>query len=1201
MALRLQRVLKGQLGKWSAGRIVAVISTCVLLGLASDGQRGWAQAQNSTTHPPIITTNQWSLGVPVIVSANASGVAGDGTSLHANFSPDSTHVLFYSNATNLVPGATNGQQQVYIKDLITGVVQLVSADANGKEANGMSAAPNNSVQVRMFSPDGTKVVFESNAMNLVPNGTDGTMEIFLKDLTTGAVTLVSADVNGNQADFGSTDFSFSPDGTKVVFDSSADNLVPGGSRGQQIFIKDLTTQAVTLVSADGNGIMSNGVSGWPVFSPDGNAVAFFSSASNLVPGGTASQQIFRKDLVTQAVTLVSADANGNMGDGESRWAMFSPDGGKVAFNSISTNFVAGATTVDQVYVKDLASGAITLVSADATGAVANSSSQLAMFSADGAKIAFHSGATNLVQGTSSEQVFVKDLVTGAVMLALTDANGAPVSGFSDDPNFSADHLALAFESDAGSVGVPSGTVQIILRPIFTPTGAVVDSPSAITLTTAGQLSFSDLDGDDTHTASVAAQGGDLGMLTATVSQDSTGTGSGVINWNYQVDEGQVRALSANAADAFTVTLTDSQGCTATVAMVVTALPRDFSVVNANSGNVSTSNTTSSCITDTTTALSSSQNPSVFGQAVTFTATVSPVRAVGATPTGTVTFLDGGSAIGSGTVSGGMATLTTSVLAVGNHTVTVSYGGDGNFNGSVGSLSGNPQIVTPASTAVVVSSSQNASVFGQAVTFTATVSAIAPGAGTPTGTVTFLDGDGVMGTRTLSAGMGSFTTSALAVGSHPITVSYGGDGNFNGNSGSLGGSAQIVAKASTTTTVSTSQNASVFGQAVTFTATVSAMAPGAGTPTGTATFLDGDGAIGSATLNGGVATFTTSALAVASHTVTVNYGGDGNFNGGSGSLSGNPQVVTKASTVTTVSSSQNPSVWGQAVTFTATVSAMAPGAGLPTGTVTFLDGSSAIGTATLSGGTASFTSSALAVTNHGISASYGGDGNFNGGSGSLSGNPQVVGKASTATAVSSSQNVSVLGQTVTFTATVAPLAPGAGAPTGTVTFSDGATLLATVALSSTGTATSSTSALAVKGHTITAVYSGDGNFNGSSGSVTQTVGYSICVLYDQTRTVHGGATYPIKLALCDANGADISSSAIVLHATAIMMLSNFVGTPDSPGNANPDNDFRFDSTLGASGGYIYNLSTAGLDAGTYSLQFTAGADPLPHSVAFGVHR
>src|SRR4029077_11163836 len=262
----------------------------------------------------------------------------------------------------------------------------------------------------------------------------------------------------------------------------------------------------------------------------------------------------------------------------------------------------------------------------------------------------------------------------------------------------------------------------------------------------------------------------------------------------------------------------------------------------------------------------------------FSATVSPVAPATGVPSGTVTFLDGGSPIGTGTLSGGVATFATSALAVGNHTITTSYGGDGNFNGSTGSLTGNPQVVNKTNSTTTVTSSQNPSIFGQSVIFTATVSPVAPGAGTPTGTVTFLDGGSPIGTGTLSGGVATFATSALAVGNHTITTSYGGDGNFNGSTGSLTGNPQVVNKTNSTTTVTSSQNPSIFGQSVIFTATVSPVAPGAGTPTGTVTFLDGGSPIGTGTLSGGVATFATSALTVGNHTITTSYGGDGNFNG-----------------------------------------------------------------------------------------------------------------------------------------------------------------------------------------------------------------------------------------------------------------------------------------------------------------------------------
>src|SRR5207248_3108285 len=145
--------------------------------------------------------------------------------------------------------------------------------------------------------------------------------------------------------------------------------------------------------------------------------------------------------------------------------------------------------------------------------------------------------------------------------------------------------------------------------------------------------------------------------------------------------------------------------------------------------------------------------------------------------------------------------------------------------------------------------------------------------------------------------------------------------------------QTVNKADTTTALVSLANPSVFGQAVTFTATVTAVAPGAGTPTGTVTFKDGTTTLGTGALSGGQATFTTSALSVTTHTITATYGSDTNFN--SSTSSALSQVVNKADTTTAVVSAANPSKFGQSVMFTATVSVTSPGStavALPTGTV-----------------------------------------------------------------------------------------------------------------------------------------------------------------------------------------------------------------------------------------------------------------------------
>src|SRR5262249_58437238 len=130
------------------------------------------------------------------------------------------------------------------------------------------------------------------------------------------------------------------------------------------------------------------------------------------------------------------------------------------------------------------------------------------------------------------------------------------------------------------------------------------------------------------------------------------------------------------------------------------------------------------------------------------------------------------------------------------------------------------------------------------------------------------------------------------------------------------------------------------------------APGSGTPTGTVTFLDGTTVLGTGSLSGGTASFSTAALSVSGHSITASYGGDGNFTTSTSAVL--TQTVNQDGTSTSLASSANPSVFGQTVIFTATVTANAPGRGTPTGTMTFLDGTTVLGTSSLSGGTASFT-------------------------------------------------------------------------------------------------------------------------------------------------------------------------------------------------------------------------------------------------------
>ncbi len=222
----------------------------------------------------------------------------------------------------------------------------------------------------------------------------------------------------------------------------------------------------------------------------------------------------------------------------------------------------------------------------------------------------------------------------------------------------------------------------------------------------------------------------------------------------------------------------------------------------------------------------------------------------------------------------------------------------------------------------------------------------------------------MGTSSLSGGNAAFSTSSLGAGTHTITARYGGATEFAG--ATSGGVSEQVNLVATTTTLNSSSPSTVSGSPVTFTAVVSS---DHGTPTGTVTFADRTTVIGTGTLSGGTAIFVTSNLSVGSHLITATYGGDDTTFAVSTSTAV-VLTVTKTPTLTTLSSSPNPSMFGQAITFSATVTATL---GTPTGAIQFMDGSTVIGTAALSGTTATLKiEGGLSVGTHQFTASYSGD-------------------------------------------------------------------------------------------------------------------------------------------------------------------------------------------------------------------------------------
>ncbi|MGA3213889.1 MAG: Ig-like domain-containing protein, partial [Terriglobales bacterium] len=541
------------------------------------------------------------------------------------------------------------------------------------------------------------------------------------------------------------------------------------------------------------------------------------------------------------------------------------------------------------------------------------------------------------------------------------------------------------------------------------------------------------------------------MVTLTATDPGSGsTGSGVYYTAYEVDSGGYYLYTG----------------TFTVSAIGSHTVYFYSVDNA--GNVESTVSTSFTVLNATSAtLTSSANPSTGGETVTFTATVKP--AAGGTPTGYITFYNGSTSIGILALSGGVAKLNYSALTAGTHSMTAVYAGSSTDATSTSAALS--QVVNYDTTTTVLTASPNPSTSGQTVALTATVTPHNVVAAT--GEVSFYSGTTLLGNVALSGGVATLNH-AFTGGSYSLSAKY--DGSNYKSASTSPAVTQTVSKLMSGTALASSLNPSVYGQSVTFTATVTPSGPPA--PTGTVAFssngtaMTGCSAVTvSATTH--TAACTTTALAVGTDSIEAVYAGDANY----------LTSVSQATSTTAVTASPaSPSTGGETVTFTATVTPQF--GGTISGDVTFLNGSTSIGiVAVNTAGVAKLNYATLtAGSTHSITAVYAGSTNI-----ATSTSPVLsytVNYDTTTTVLTSSPNPSTTVQSVTLTATVTP---GNGvAATGEVSFYSGTTLLGNAALSG-GVATLAHTFTTTGTYSLTAKYDGS-YFKSASTStaITQTV-------------------------------------------------------------------------------------------------------------------
>ncbi|MBI1919481.1 MAG: PD40 domain-containing protein [Geobacter sp.] len=375
------------------------------------------------------------------VSTDTDSLFGSGASTTAATSGDGRFVAFESAADNLVPGDTNGYNDIFVRDRLTGKTDRVSIGSDGNQANGASRLP-------AISSDGRFVAFASLASNLVPNDTNNAEDVFVHDRTTGITERVSLSNSGAEGAGVSYSPAVSGDGRFVAFVSSAANLVLGDTNGlEDVFVRDRSTGTTERVSVTSSGGQSNGKSLNPAISPDGRFVVF-SSAGSLAGGALPVTNIYLRDRASGTTELVSHMTG--FGFSYSNIAAISVDGRYVAFDSSGMVIAHSMRKPYNVFVHDRATGSDEAISIDWNGVLQGGSAPA--ISADGRYVAFQSTGALLPEDVNGlSDVYQFDRQTRRMERISTNCAGALGNGNSQRPAIAADGWLVAFDSLASNL------------------------------------------------------------------------------------------------------------------------------------------------------------------------------------------------------------------------------------------------------------------------------------------------------------------------------------------------------------------------------------------------------------------------------------------------------------------------------------------------------------------------------------------------------------------------------------------------------------------------------------------------------------------------------------------------------------------------------------------------------------------------------
>lgn len=391
---------------------------------------------------------------PVVItrdSVSSAGEQANADSCCASISRAGGLLAFASDASNLVDGDNNRVRDVFVRNRATLVTTRISVGLDGEEANGESSNP-------FLSPDGQLVAFWSRASNLIRDDNNSRADVFVYDMRTGTTTRASVRADGVEADGDSLYPSISSDGNLVAFWSEAINLVDNDhNAAQDMFVRNMTTGTITRVSVSSGGVEGNGNSyGRPHISSDGRFVAFYSAAFNLVDNDSNGQEdVFVYNLMTGETTRVSVNSVGEEANGASTNLSITSNGSLVVFYSAASNLV-GDDDNGGVFIHDRDTGQVTRVSRGGAPAI----------SFNGRFVAFDSYEA-LVDDDHNEKadVFVYDRTVGTTTRSSVDSAGVEGNDHSFTASVSEEGGFVAFLSSATNLveGDTNKKVDIFVR------------------------------------------------------------------------------------------------------------------------------------------------------------------------------------------------------------------------------------------------------------------------------------------------------------------------------------------------------------------------------------------------------------------------------------------------------------------------------------------------------------------------------------------------------------------------------------------------------------------------------------------------------------------------------------------------------------------------------------------------------------------